>query len=222
MFDINGLLEDTRKDLIPEQKIYAHSHTPTLDLVEAIKTINPHILIGVGTIGKAFTHGVVKTMSNINDRPIIFALSNPTEHAECTAEEAYRWSDGKVIYASGVQFAPIHYNGETFLPSQANNFYIYPAVGLAIYATRAKFVTDEMFIEASKATAEQVTDKQLKMGMLFPPQSNILETEIHTAERVIRLVFDRNLARVDLPTLSHHKDLNTWLRDMLYKPHYAI
>ena len=222
MFDINGLLEDTRKDLIPEQKIYAHSHTPTLDLVEAIKTINPHILIGVGTIGKAFTHGVVKTMSNINDRPIIFALSNPTEHAECTAEEAYRWSDGKAIYAAGVQFAPIHYNGETFLPSQANNFYIYPAVGLAIYATRAKFVTDEMFIEASKATAEQVTDKQLKMGMLFPPQSNILETEVHTAERVIRLVFDRNLARVDLPTLSHHKDLNTWLRDMLYKPHYAI
>jgi len=145
--------------LIPEQKIYAHSHTPTLDLVEAIKTINPNILIGVSTIGKAFTQAVVKTMSNNNDRPIIFALSNPTEHAECTAEEAYRWSDGKAIYAAGVQFAPVHYNGETFLPSQANNFYIYPAVGLAIYATRAKFVTDEMFIEASKATAEQVTDK---------------------------------------------------------------
>ena len=222
MFDINGLLEDTRKDLIPEQKIYAHSHTPTLDLVKAIKTINPNILIGVSTIGKAFTQAVVKTMSNINDHPIIFALSNPTEHAECTAEEAYRWSDGKAIYAAGVQFAPVHYNGETFLPSQANNFYIYPAVGLAIYATRAKFVTDEMFIEASKATAEQVTDKQLKMGMLFPPQSNILETEVHTAESVIRLVFDRNLARVDSPSSSDHKDLNTWVRDMLYKPQYAI
>ncbi|HEY6535533.1 MAG TPA: NAD-dependent malic enzyme [Candidatus Nitrosocosmicus sp.] len=221
MFDVNGLLEDTRKDLISEQKIYAHSYTPTKDLVEAIKTINPNILIGVSTIGKAFTQTVIKTMSNINDRPIIFALSNPTEHAECTAEEAYRWSDGKAIYAAGVQFAPVHYNGETFLPSQANNFYIYPAIGLAIYATRAKFVTDEMFIEASKATAEQVTDKQLKMGMLFPPQSNVLDTEVRTAESIIRLVFDRNLARVDSPSSFDGKVLSTWLRDMLYKPQYA-
>jgi malate dehydrogenase (oxaloacetate-decarboxylating)(NADP+) len=156
-------------------------------------------------------------MSKVNERPIIFALSNPTEHAECTPEEAYRWSTGKAIYAAGVQFPPVNYNGDTFLPGQANNFYIYPAVGLGIYATRANFVTDEMFIEAARATADQVTDNQLKMGMLFPPQSNILDTEVHTAERVAEIVFERNLAQVDT---AQPDDINAWLRAMLYKPGY--
>jgi malate dehydrogenase (oxaloacetate-decarboxylating)(NADP+) len=215
MFDVNGLLENTRKDLISEQKVYAHMHSPTHDLVAAVDSIKPSILIGVSTIGKAFTRTVVETMSRVNERPIIFALSNPTEHAECTPEEAYNWSRGKAIYAAGVPFPPVHYNGDTFLPGQANNFYVYPAVGLAIYATRPKFVTDEMFIEAAKATADQVTEKQCKMGMLFPPQSNILDTEVRTAERVAKLVFERSLARVDPP-----KDISDWLRAMLYKPEY--
>jgi len=216
LFDVNGLIENTRKDLIPEQEVYAHKHTSTHDLVAAVDSIKPSILIGVSTIGKAFTRAVVETMSRVNKRPIIFALSNPTEHAECTPEEAYNWSRGKAIYAAGVPFPPVHYNGDTFLPGQANNFYVYPAVGLAIYATRPKFVTDEMFIEAAKATADQVTDKQRKMGMLFPPQSNVLDTEVRTAERVAKLVFERSLARVDLP-----KDISTWLRAMLYKPEYT-
>jgi len=215
LFDVNGLLENTRKDLIPEQKVYAHKHAPTHDLAAAVDSIKPSILIGVSTIGKAFTRDVVENMSKVNERPIIFALSNPTEHAECTPEEAYKWSRGKALYAAGVQFPPVHYNGDIFLPGQANNFYIYPAVGLAIYATHPKFVTDEMFIEAAKATADQVTDKQRKMGMLFPPQSNVLDTEVRTAERVARLVFERSLAQVDPP-----KDINAWLRAMLYKPEY--
>ncbi|MGA7898312.1 MAG: NAD-dependent malic enzyme [Nitrososphaeraceae archaeon] len=216
MFDVNGLLEDTRKDLIPEQKIYAHKHAPTHDLVAAVDSIKPSILIGVSTIGKAFSRAVIETMSKVNERPIILALSNPTEHAECTPEEAYRWSGGKAIYAAGVQFPPVHYNGDTFLPGQANNFYVYPAVGLAIYASRPKFVTDEMFIEAARATADQVTDNQLKMGMLFPSQSNVLDTEVRTAERVAELAFERSLARVNPP-----KDINAWLRAMLYKPEYT-
>jgi malate dehydrogenase (oxaloacetate-decarboxylating)(NADP+) len=215
LFDINGLLENTRKDLIPELKVYAHKHAPTHDLAAAVDSIKPSILIGVSTIGKAFTRDVVENMSKVNERPIIFALSNPTEHAECTPEEAYNWSRGKALYAAGVQFPPVHYNGDTFLPGQANNFYVYPAVGLAIYATHPKFVTDEMFIEAARATSDQVTDKQRKMGMLFPPQSNVLDTEVRTAERVARLVFERSLARVDPP-----KDMNAWLRAMLYKPEY--
>ena len=215
LFNTNGLLENTRKDLKPEQKVYAHNQAPTHDLVAAVDSIEPSILIGVSTIGKAFTRAVVETMSKVNQRPIIFALSNPTEHAECTAEEAYNWSRGKALYAAGVQFGPVHYNGDTFLPGQANNIYVYPAIGLTIYAANPKFVTDEMFIEAARATADQVTDKQLKMGMLFPPQSNILETEVRTAERVARLVFERSIAREDPP-----KDINAWLRAMLYKPEY--
>ncbi|MFL6474584.1 MAG: malic enzyme-like NAD(P)-binding protein [Nitrososphaera sp.] len=211
-------MESTREDLTQEQKVYAHAHSPTRNLVEAIESIKPSILIGVSTVGKAFTKAVIEAMSKINERPIIFALSNPTEHAECTAEEAYKWSKGKAIYAAGVQFPPVHYNGDTFLPGQANNFYIYPAIGLAIYATRAKLVTDELFIEAARASADQVNDKQLKMGLLFPPQSNILETEVQTAESVAAVVFDRDLARINPPP---NGDIKNWLQTMLFKPEYT-
>jgi malate dehydrogenase (oxaloacetate-decarboxylating)(NADP+) len=216
MFDVNGLLESTRNDLIPEQKPYAHVHAPTHNLVEAINSIRPTILIGVSTVGKAFTKSVIEAMSNISQRPVIFALSNPTEKSECTPEEAYKWSGGRAIYASGVQFPPVQYNGETYLPGQANNFYIYPSIGFAVYATRAKRITDEMFIEAAKATADQVTDEQLKKGLLFPLQSNILETEVRTAACVATLVFDRSLAGVNRP-----QDVNSWLRAMVYKPLYG-
>lgn len=145
MFDVNGLLEPSRKDLFEFQKPYAHPHEPTKDFLEAIKSIKPTAIIGVSTIGKAFTHQVVESMSQINERPIIFALSNPTDHAECTAEEAYKWSKGKALYAAGVQFPNVQYDGKTLLPGQANNFYIFPAIGLAVYATQAKRVTDETF-----------------------------------------------------------------------------
>ena len=114
-------------------------------------------------------------------------------HAECTPEQAYTWSKGKAIYAAGVQFAPVHYNGQTFLPGQANNFYIFPAVGMAIFATQAKRVTDEMFIEAGQAVADQVPSELLKQGLLYPLQSNILEAEIKTAARVAKLVFENTL-----------------------------
>jgi malate dehydrogenase (oxaloacetate-decarboxylating)(NADP+) len=216
MFDVNGLLESSRKDLVDFQKPYAHQYAPTRDFVAAIESIKPTTIIGVSTIGGAFTRQVAESMSRINDRPVILALSNPTEHAECTAEQAYTWSKGKAIYAAGVQFAPIHYNGQTFLPGQANNFYIFPAVGMAIFATQAKRVTDEMFIEAGQAVADQVAPELLKQGLLYPLQSNILETEIRTAARVAKLVFDTGLARVDRPA-----DMVSFIRRLVYKPEYS-
>jgi malate dehydrogenase (oxaloacetate-decarboxylating)(NADP+) len=125
LFDVNGLIENTRNDLIPEQEVYVHKHTPTRDLVAVVDSIKPSILIGVSTIGKAFTRAVVETMSRVSKRPIIFALSNPTEHAECTPEEAYNWSRGNAIYAAGVPFPPVHYNGDTFLQDrQTTSTYI--------------------------------------------------------------------------------------------------
>src|SRR5262249_61570825 len=151
MFDINGLLETTRKDLFDFQKPYAHKHAPTHDFVTAIESIKPTTIIGVSTVGGAFTKDVIEAMSRVNERPVVLALSNPTEHAECTPEQAYTWSKGKAIYAAGVQFPPVHVNGRTFLPGPANNFYIFPAVGMAIFATQASRVTDEMFIEAAYA-----------------------------------------------------------------------
>jgi malate dehydrogenase (oxaloacetate-decarboxylating)(NADP+) len=216
MFDVNGLLESTRTDLFDFQRPYAHKHAPTRDFVAAIESIKPTTIIGVSTVGGAFTQKVVEAMSRINERPVILALSNPTDHAECTAEQAYTWSKGKAIYAAGVQFAPVTYNGQTFLPGQANNFYIFPAVGMAIYATQAKRVTDEMFIEAGQAVADQVPAELLKQGMLYPLQSDILETEIQTAARVAKLVFDSGLARVERPG-----DMVSFIRKQVYKPDYA-
>jgi malate dehydrogenase (oxaloacetate-decarboxylating)(NADP+) len=215
MFDINGLLESTRTDLVDFQKPYAHKHAPTRDFVKAIESIKPTTIIGVSTIGGAFTKEVIEAMSRINDRPVVLALSNPTEHAECTAEQAYTWSNGKAIYAAGVQFSPVHLNGRTFLPGQANNFYIFPAVGMAIFATQASRVTDEMFIEAASGVADQVPDGLLKQGLLYPPQSNILETEIQTAARVAKLVFDAGLARVKRPA-----NMVEFIRSHVYRPEY--
>ena len=215
LFDINGLLEDTRKDLVDFQEPYAHKHAPTRDFVAAIESIKPTTIIGVSTVGGTFTQKVIEAMSRINERPVVLALSNPTEHAECTPEQAYTWSRGKAIYAAGVQFPPVHFDGQTFLPGQANNFYIFPAVGMAIFATQASRVTDEMFIEAARAVADQVPPDLLKQGLLYPLQSNILETEIQTAARVAKLVFDSALARVSRPT-----DMVAFVREHVYKPEY--
>ncbi|HEX4169928.1 MAG TPA: NAD-dependent malic enzyme [Bryobacteraceae bacterium] len=215
LFDINGLLEPGRTDLFDFQKPYAHPHAPSRDFVSVIEDLRPTAIIGVSTKGKAFTQKVVETMSRINQRPIIFALSNPTEHSECTAEEAYRWSDGRALFAAGVQFQPVRYNGKTLLPGQGNNLYIFPAVGLAIYATRARRVTDEMFIAAAQAVADQISQDELDAGLLYPPQSNILETETATAQRVSEVIFDRGLAGVKRP-----KDLLAYLESQLYKPEY--
>jgi malate dehydrogenase (oxaloacetate-decarboxylating)(NADP+) len=216
MFDINGLLETARKDLVDYQMPYAHQHAPTRDFVAAIESIQPTTIIGVSTVGGAFTQKVIESMSRINERPVILALSNPTEKAECTPEQAYTWSKGKAIYAAGVQFAPVHYNGQTYLPGQANNFYIFPAVSMAILATQAKRVTDEMFIEAGQAVADLVSPELLKQGLLYPQQSNILEAEIQTAARVVKLVFDSGLARVARPA-----DIVAFIRRHVYKPEYA-
>jgi malate dehydrogenase (oxaloacetate-decarboxylating)(NADP+) len=216
MFDINGLLEDTRKDLVDFQKPYAHKHAPTRDFVAAIESVKPTTIIGVSTVGGTFTQKVIEAMSRINERPVVLALSNPTDHAECTPEQAYTWSKGKAIYAAGVQFPPVHYDGQTFLPGQANNFYIFPAVGMAIFATQASRVTDEMFIEAARAVADQVPSDLLKQGLLYPLQSNILETEIQTAARVANLVFESGLARLARPN-----DMVAFIRQHVYKPEYA-
>ncbi len=216
MFDINGLLVSGRNDLADFQKPYAHPLAPMRDFVTAIETIKPTTIVGVSTVGGAFTQAVVEAMSRINQRPVILALSNPTEHAECTPEQAYTWSKGKAIYAAGVPFPPVHYGSQTFLPGQANNFFIFPAVGMAIVATQAKRVTDEMFIEAGQAVADQVAPAQLKQGLLYPLQANILEAEIQTAARVAKLVFDSGLARVPRPA-----NMMAFIRQHVYKPEYA-
>jgi malate dehydrogenase (oxaloacetate-decarboxylating)(NADP+) len=215
LFDVNGLLESSRTDLSEAQKIYAHKAPPTKNLVEAIETFKPTILIGVSTKGGAFTQAVVEAMSRLSERPIIFALSNPTDKAECTAEQAYAWSKGKALYAAGVQFPEVTLNGKTYHPGQANNFYIFPAIGLATYVARPRRITDECFIVAARASADQVGPELRAKGMLFPGQSQILEMEVTTAIRIAEFMFDKGLATAERPT-----DLRAWIEGQLYTPEY--
>jgi malate dehydrogenase (oxaloacetate-decarboxylating)(NADP+) len=215
LFDVNGLVESTRNDLADFQKPYAHTHRPCKDFVEAIESLKPTAIIGVSTVAKAFNQHVIEAMARINQRPIIFPYSNPTSHSECTAEEAYKWSQGRAIFASGSPFPPVLLDGKTYLPGQGNNVYIFPAIGLAVYATRATRVTDEMFIAAARAVAEQVTQAELDRGLIYPPQSAILATELHAAERVTVVIFARGLARVPQP-----ENIAQFVRAQTYKPQY--
>ena len=215
MFDVDGLLEPSRAGLSEAQKVYAHKAAPSKDLVKTIETLKPTVLIGVSTRGGAFNQRVVETMSRLNERPIIFALSNPTDKAECSAEQAYAWSKGKALYAAGVQFPDVTMNGKTFHPGQMNNFYVFPAVGLATYVARPRRITDECFIVAAQATADQVGPALRAKGMLFPGQANILETEVTTASRVAEFMFDKGLAQVERP-----RDIRAWIEGQLYRPQY--
>jgi malate dehydrogenase (oxaloacetate-decarboxylating)(NADP+) len=188
LFDTQGLVVAGRPRLAEHKLPFAYKGSPSKpfkhlelateypQIVAAIEDFKPTILIGVSTVGKLFSREVVEAMTRHNPRPIIFALSNPVEKHECLPEDAYAWSGGKAVYAGGVQFPPVHLGGQTLLPSQANNLYIFPAVGLAIYLTRPKRATDEMFIEAAQAVADQVSPDQLRLGDALPAAVECLES----------------------------------------------
>jgi malate dehydrogenase (oxaloacetate-decarboxylating)(NADP+) len=215
LFNRNGLLESTRRDLADYQRPYAHPHAPSRDFVAAIESIRPTVIIGVSTAARAFDARVIEAMTRINQRPIIFALSNPTSRSECSAEDAYSWSEGRAVFASGSPFPPVQYGNRMLVPGQCNNVYIFPAIGLAVYATQAVRVTDEMFIVAAQAVAEQVTAVELATGLIYPLQSAILKTEVHAAVRVAEVIFARGLAGVKEP-----KELGAFIESQVYKPEY--
>jgi malate dehydrogenase (oxaloacetate-decarboxylating)(NADP+) len=216
LFDINGLIEASRKDLNPSQAIYARDLQPTRDLATAVADLKPTVLIGVSTVGGLFTETVIRSLAMNVDRPIVFPLSNPTGKAECTPRQAYEWTGGKALVAAGVQFPDVTLGGKTFHPGQANNFYIFPAVGLAVYATKPTRIDDRLFIAAARASAEQVSQKERDNGMLFPPQDDILETEITTATRIAEHIFEHGQATANRP-----HDIRAWIKAMTYKPVYG-
>ncbi len=215
LFDVNGLIEPSRKDLNQWQKPFAHKAEPSDDLVQTIKTLKPSILIGVSTAGGTFTQEVVETMGQLNKRPIIFAFSNPTANSECTAEQAYAWLGDQVVFAGGIQFPDVHLNGKTYHPEQVNNIFVFPAIGLATYCVKPRLITDECFIAAAHAIADQVTDDDRAKGLLFPPQTGVLQAEITTAIRVAEFMFDNDLATVKRPA-----DIRAFVEAQLYKPAY--
>jgi malate dehydrogenase (oxaloacetate-decarboxylating)(NADP+) len=215
LFDINGLIVTSRMDLAEFQKPFAQDRPAVSSFVEAVRALRPTGIIGVSTVPKLFTREVIEAMAEINERPIIFPYSNPTSRSECTAEEAYRWSGGRAVFASGSPFPPVEIAGRHFVPGQGNNVYIFPAMGMAVFATEATRVTEEMFIVAAKAVAEQVTEENLSSGLIYPPQSRILEASLHVAERVAGYIFDNGLARVPRPD-----NIGALIRARAYRPVY--
>jgi malate dehydrogenase (oxaloacetate-decarboxylating)(NADP+) len=216
LFDVNGLIEKSRQDLNPSQAVYARDLKPTTDLATAVADLKPTVLIGVSTVGGLFSETVIRNVAKNVDRPIIFPLSNPTDKAECSPRQAYEWTDGKALVAAGVQFPDVTLDGKKFHPGQANNFYIFPAIGLAVYAARPKRIDDRMFIAAARGSADQVSQAERDKGMLFPPQDDILETEITTATRIAEHIFEQGQATVDQPD-----DIRAWIKAMTYKPVYG-
>jgi malate dehydrogenase (oxaloacetate-decarboxylating)(NADP+) len=216
LFDVNGLIESTRADLTPFQRPFAHDHGPSRDFAALIEDLRPTAIIGVSTVAKAFTRAVVEAMARVNARPIVFPLSNPTSHAECTAEEAYTWSDGRAVVATGSPFGPVTVGDRTFVASQGNNVYIFPAMGLAIFATAATRVTDEMFVEAATSLASQVTEAHLAAGLVYPPQSTILVTSQAVATHVAGYIVEHGFAGVAPPD-----DVAAHIEAAAYRPEYS-
>jgi malate dehydrogenase (oxaloacetate-decarboxylating)(NADP+) len=216
LVDSKGLVVASRAVLAQHKLPYAHAHDPMTDLAEIIDVLRPTALIGVSAIAGAFTREVIKTMARINEQPIIFALSNPTSKSECTAEQAYMYSGGRALFASGSPFAPVALDGMTYVPRQGNNSYIFPGVGLGAIACRARKVTDAMFMAAARALAEQVSAEDLAQGSLYPPLSQVREVSARIAAAVAAVAFHDGLAGIDRPA-----DLLGFIRTQMYAPEYA-
>jgi len=215
MFDVNGLLVKSRKDLADHQVQFAHESEPSNDFAETILKIRPTAIVGVSTVGGAFNQKVIENMCTVNERPVIFPYSNPTSHSECTAEQAYTWSKGRAIFASGSPFAPVTYQGKTFTPGQGNNVFIFPALGLAIFATEARRVTDDMLLVAAEGVAEQVTLEDFESGLIYPHVNDIAEVSLNVAVRVAEEIFNSGLAGVKRPN-----NIKSFLKSTMYVPLY--
>ena len=215
LVDSQGLVTRGRTDLAEHKLPYAHDHAPMPDLLTAVEAIKPWALIGVSGQASTFTEDVVKAMGRINKRPLIFALSNPTSKAECTAEQAYTWTDGRAIFASGSPFPPFTLNGKTLVSGQGNNSYIFPGVGLGVIASESTRVTDEMFSVAARTLASLVTEEDLAMGRVYPDLQRIREVSAKIAVAVAEVVFARNLTKMVQP-----RDIAEYVRAYMYEPEY--
>ena len=215
LVDSRGLVVKNRAGLTEHKVRYAHDHAPIGDFLTAIQTLKPTAIIGVAAVGGAFTPEVLQTMAQINERPIVFALSNPTSKAECSAEEAYRHTGGRALFACGSPYDPVKLDGKTFVPRQGNNSYIFPGVGLGAIASGSKLVTDEMFMAAAHTLAYLVNKDDIEQGSLYPALPRIREVSAHIAVAVAEVAYRRGLATTPAPN-----DLMAFVQSQMYDPHY--
>ncbi len=213
--DSHGLVVRSRTDLAPHKLRFAHDLPPAPDFLSALEALRPTAIVGVSTVPRSFDQKVIEAMSRLNERPVVFALSNPTSRSECTAEEAYRWSGGRAIFASGSPFPPCHLDGRTFVPGQGNNSYIFPGVGLGVVACGARLVTDRMFAAAARTLAAQVTADDLALGRIYPSLQRIREVSAHIGAAVAEVAYRDGLATVPRPA-----DLLAMVRAAMWTPEY--
>ncbi len=211
--DSKGLVVASRTDLAEHKLAFAHQHEFVADLQSAVESLRPTMLIGASGMPHTFTQPVVEAMARFNKRPVVFALSNPTSKSECTAEEAYRWSDGRAIFASGSPFPSVTLNDVTYTPGQANNSYIFPGVGLGIVVSEARRVTDAMFTAAAQALAKQVSKTDLQEGKIYPPLANIRAVSAAIAEAVAEIAYQEGLADRPRPA-----NLAEYIKSQMYNP----
>jgi malate dehydrogenase (oxaloacetate-decarboxylating)(NADP+) len=213
--DSKGLIVKGRDQLTEHKLRYAHEHVPCPDLLTAVNLLKPTMLIGVSGMAKSFSPEVIRAMAGFNARPVIFALSNPTSKAECTAEEAYTGTNGQAVFACGSPFAPVNIGDRTLVPGQGNNAYIFPGIGLGVVCTGARRVTDVMFIKAARTLASLVREDELAQGRVYPALTRIHEVSQAIAVAVAEEVYAAKLTNQPRPT-----DLAGHIRSQMFRPEY--
>ena len=213
--DSKGLVVKSRTDLVEHKRHFAQHFPFHQNLLSVIEAVKPTAIIGASGQPGPFTPEILTAMARINERPIVFALSNPTSQSECTAQEAYRFTDKRAVFASGSPFSTVTIDGQTFVPGQANNVYIFPGVGLGVLASEASRVTNEMFAAAAKTLDEQVSKDDFELGRVYPSLSRISEVSVNIALAVAEVVFNRKLTAMTKPA-----DLLSYIKAKMYDPIY--
>jgi malate dehydrogenase (oxaloacetate-decarboxylating)(NADP+) len=214
--DSKGLVVSSRRDLAEHKVRYAHHHSFLVDPLSMIEAVRPTAIIGVSGQPGIFSERILKRMGELNERPIIFALSNPTSNSECTAEAAYRFTEGRAIFASGSPFDPVALDGRKLIPSQGNNAYIFPGIGLGIVASESRRVTDRMILAAARALAAEVTETDLAEGRIYPPLARIREVSLRIALAVANEAYDQGLAAAPRP-----RNIASHIRAQVFMPKYT-
>ncbi len=217
LFDSKSLVVAGRTDLVEHKLRFAHDHRMIDDFRMAVEELRPTAIIGASGQHGAFDREIIETMARINEQPIIFSLSNPTPQSECTAEEAYVWSNGRAVFASGSPFDAVAMEGRRFVPGQGNNAYIFPGVGLAVVCCGIRRITDEMFEVAAETLAGLVSTGDLEQGCIFPPFSRIRDVSVHIAAAVAGVAYQNDLTDQPRPT-----DLEERIRACVYEPTYSV
>ena len=213
--DSHGLLVASRADLAPHKRAFAQDLAPQSDLPAIIERFQPTVLIGACAVSGAFSQPVLAALARVSVRPIVFALSNPTSKSECTAEQAYAWTQGRAIFASGSPFDPVELGGRVNAPGQANNACVFPGVGLGLLASGATRVTDEMLLAAADAVSRQVSDADLERGRIFPAASRLRDVAAAVAIAVAETAYEQGCASKPRP-----RDVRAEILSFMYEPRY--